>query len=78
MRKPIIAGNWKMYKTEAEGVDFGKKIKPLVADAHDRLIVVCAPFPALSKLSDESQCLGWDCSFSEGEVYSVGEYVFEL
>jgi len=53
MRKPIIAGNWKMYKTEAEAVDFVQKLKPNVADVHDRTIVVCPPFPVLSKVWDE-------------------------
>ena len=27
MRKPIIAGNWKMNKTLAEAVDFAKAVK---------------------------------------------------
>jgi triosephosphate isomerase len=57
MRKPIIAGNWKMYKTESEAVDFAKKLKPLVCDVGDRAIVICPPFPALSKVADEiRQC----------------------
>lgn len=53
MRKPIMAGNWKMFKTETEAVDFAKKLKPQVADVHDRTIVVCPPFPVLSKVYDE-------------------------
>lgn len=52
MRKPIMAGNWKMFKTESEAVDFAKNLKPLVCDVHDRAIVVCPTFPALSKVSD--------------------------
>lgn len=52
MRKPIIAGNWKMYKSEAEAMDFVKKLKPQVADVRDRTIVVCPPFPNLSKVCD--------------------------
>ena len=53
MRKPIIAGNWKMYKTEAEAVDFAKKIKAQVADVHERTALICPPFPVLSKVGDE-------------------------
>jgi triosephosphate isomerase len=53
VRKPIIAGNWKMFKTEAEAVDFAKKIKPQVADVHDRIVLICPPFPVLSKVADE-------------------------
>ncbi len=77
MRKPIIAGNWKMFKTEAEAVDFGKKIKPLVADVHDRIIVVCASFPALSKLCDEicasNVALGAQNLYWEDEGAFTGE-----
>jgi len=77
MRKPIIAGNWKMYKAEAEAVDFAKKIKPLVAGAHDRFIVICAPFPALSKLWDEISAsniaLGAQNLFWENEGAFTGE-----
>ncbi len=42
-----------MFKTEAEAVDFAKKLKPKVADVHDRIIVICPPFPVLSKVYDE-------------------------
>ena len=42
MRKPIIAGNWKMNKTPAEGVALVNDLKPLVADAECD-VVVCVP-----------------------------------
>lgn len=42
-----------MFKSEAEAVDFAKKLKPQVADVHDRTIIICPPFPNLSKMSDE-------------------------
>ncbi|MGB9597093.1 MAG: triose-phosphate isomerase, partial [Candidatus Poribacteria bacterium] len=32
MRKPIIAGNWKMNKTIGEAVDLVKSLKDKVAD----------------------------------------------
>ncbi|MFA5839451.1 MAG: triose-phosphate isomerase [Candidatus Margulisiibacteriota bacterium] len=53
MRKPIIAGNWKMYKTEVEAVDFAKALKPLVADVSDKIMLLCAPAICLSKMCDE-------------------------
>jgi triosephosphate isomerase len=52
MRKPIIAGNWKMYKTLTEAVDFVKKLKPEVADVHDKTILICPPFPVLKDVCD--------------------------
>ena len=42
MRKPIIAGNWKMNKTPAEAAALVNELKPLVADA-DCDVVVCVP-----------------------------------
>ena len=42
MRKPIIAGNWKMNKTPAEGAALVEELKPLVASA-DCDVVVCVP-----------------------------------
>ena len=48
MRKTIIAGNWKMNKTAAEGKAFVEAFKPLVADISDVDIVVCPVFTALN------------------------------
>jgi len=42
MRKPIIAGNWKMNKTPAEAAELVTALKPLVADAECD-VVVCVP-----------------------------------
>ena len=42
MRKPIIAGNWKMNNTASEGVALVKAIAPLVREAACD-VVVCVP-----------------------------------
>lgn len=42
MRKPIIAGNWKMNKTPDEAAALVTELKPLVADAACD-VVVCVP-----------------------------------
>ena len=49
MRKPIIAGNWKMYKTPRESVDFLTKFLPMVKD-HERDEI--ALFPTSTSLSN--------------------------
>ena len=46
MRRPIIAGNWKMNKTPAEAEELVKALVPLVADAEAE-VVVCPPFVCL-------------------------------
>lgn len=43
MRRPIIAGNWKMNNTAKAGVELVKELKPLVKDANCD-VVVCVPF----------------------------------
>lgn len=48
MRKPILAGNWKMYKTVTETSAFFEKFRPLVASAHHCEIVICPTFPNLA------------------------------
>ena len=52
MRKPVIAGNWKMYKTIAEAVDFVSKLKPFVANATHCEVVVAPPFTALRAVAE--------------------------
>ena len=44
MRRPIMAGNWKMYKTPAETRAFFEKFRPLVSGAQHCEIVICPPF----------------------------------
>ncbi|MBQ6019281.1 MAG: triose-phosphate isomerase [Clostridia bacterium] len=43
LRRPVIAGNWKMNKTPDEAKALIEEIKPLVADA-DCDVVVCVPY----------------------------------
>ncbi len=51
MRKPFIAGNWKMHKTIAEAMTMVKTLRPLVADIVGVDIAVCPPFTALQAVS---------------------------
>lgn len=52
-RRPIIAGNWKMYKTSQEARDFALSIQEKVEDVTDLDMVVCAPFTDLHILKEE-------------------------
>ena len=51
MRKPIIAGNWKMNKTAAEAKALIEELKPLVARARAE-VVVCVPFTDLAVVGE--------------------------
>jgi triosephosphate isomerase (TIM) len=53
MRKPIIAGNWKLYKTIAEARELVTKLKEGLADVSDREIIIAPVFTALAPLAAE-------------------------
>ncbi|WP_137791697.1 triose-phosphate isomerase [Bacillus sp. E(2018)] len=55
MRKPIIAGNWKMNKTLTEARSFVEEVKGLVPIAETVDSVICAPALFLDSLADESE-----------------------
>ena len=54
MRKPIIAGNWKMHKTIAEALEFVNEVKDRVNN--DKVeAVICAPFTLLKDLTQATK-----------------------
>ena len=55
MRKPIMAGNWKMYKTPAETTAFFEKFRPLVEKSEHCEIVICPPFTNLAAAVDAAK-----------------------
>src|SRR6266850_108537 len=52
MRLPLIAGNWKMYKTVHEAVVFAKEFRSLVKDVTDVEMVVGPPFTAVHAVAE--------------------------
>ncbi|MFQ6003320.1 MAG: triose-phosphate isomerase, partial [Candidatus Zixiibacteriota bacterium] len=51
MRTPIIAGNWKMYKTQKEAFQLASALKQRLADINSVKVVVCPPFTALASVN---------------------------
>ncbi|MCC5649258.1 triose-phosphate isomerase [Nostoc sp. XA013] len=52
MRKIVIAGNWKMYKTQAETQEFLRGFLPHLEETpQGREVILCPPFTDLSVLS---------------------------
>ena len=54
MRKPIIAGNWKMHKTIAEALEFVNDVKDKVNNDNVEA-VICAPFTLLKDLKEATK-----------------------
>src|SRR5258708_36938696 len=48
MRRPVFAGNWKMYKTQAEARAYFSALVPLVAGSTHADIIVAPTFTALA------------------------------
>jgi triosephosphate isomerase (TIM) len=52
LRRPVIAGNWKMYKTAAEARAFFEAFLPLVATTTHCDVLVASPFTAIAAAVD--------------------------
>ncbi len=53
MRKPIIAGNWKLNKNPSEAIQLVAELKREIVDVTGVDIVVCPPFVDLTDVIDE-------------------------
>ena len=78
MRKPLITGNWKMYKTLSEAVETVLALKPLVANANHCEVVVAPVFTALKIVADRLEgsniaVAGQNCSTETEEGAHTGE-----
>jgi triosephosphate isomerase len=47
MRKPFIAGNWKMFKTVHATTVYVKELRSLVKDLHEVTVVIAPPFTSV-------------------------------
>lgn len=76
MRKPIIAGNWKMNQTPSETVQLIRELKPLVKDAQAE-VVVCPM--AVSLFAAREALDGSDIRLGAQNVYfeDAGAYTGE-
>ena len=52
MRKPVVAGNWKMNKTVADAVALVQDLKLDLAEIRGVDVIVCPPFTALKAVVD--------------------------
>jgi triosephosphate isomerase (TIM) len=56
MRRPLIAGNWKMNKTADQAAKLVAELKSLLADVGpDREVVLCPPFTSLHAVREALQ-----------------------
>jgi triosephosphate isomerase len=83
MRKPVIAGNWKMHKLIAESVATVLELKPLVANANHCEVVVAPVFTAIKTVADRLEgsnirVAGQDCSTEAKHGAHTGEVAADM
>jgi triosephosphate isomerase len=83
MRKPVIAGNWKMYKMLGDAVDTALALKPLVSNANHCEVVIAPVFTAIKTVADRLEgsnirVAGQDCSTETEEGAHTGEVLASM
>ena len=77
MRKPLIAGNWKMNKTVTETIPLVKELIDFVKDYQKTEIVICPPFTSLwvtkELIQDTNILLGAQNMYFEEKGAYTGE-----
>jgi triosephosphate isomerase len=54
-RNPLVAGNWKMYKTEAEAEEYIQELLPRVSAVEGTDVAICVPFTDLRAMVDSAR-----------------------
>lgn len=76
MRKPLIAGNWKMYMNNREAVELVRQLAPMLTGLQRVEVAVCPPFTALADVSRLLGELGADIRLGAQDVYPQEEGAF--
>ncbi len=74
MRRPLFAGNWKMYKTLGEGLALVRGLAQALKGIGDRDIVVCPPAPLLAPIAEALK--GSDIAVGAQNIYYEKEGAF--
>jgi triosephosphate isomerase len=74
MRRPVIAGNWKMYKTQAEARAYFAALAPLVQGCVHCDIIVAPPFTALASAVESAK--GTPISIAAQDMHGEPEGAF--
>ena len=74
MRRPVIAGNWKLFKTEAQTREFFSALVPSIDGVDHCDVVVAPPFTSLSAAVDATR--GSNVAISAQDVHWESEGAF--
>jgi triosephosphate isomerase len=74
MRIPLIAGNWKMFKTVQEATVYTKELRSLVKDVSEVRVVIAPPFTAIHAVAEAAR--NTNVGVSAQDVYWEREGAF--
>jgi triosephosphate isomerase (TIM) len=77
-RKPLIAANWKMFKTIAEAVGFAKTLQEETGACNDREVVIAPPFTALQAVRTVLTQKGYNLSAQNCHWEEKGAFTGEV
>jgi len=78
MRKPILAGNWKMYKTVSQATSFVEQLQGMIETTEGIDVVLCAPFTALGALVQATEGTGFGVGAQNVHQAEEGAYTGEV
>jgi triosephosphate isomerase len=78
LRRPVIAGNWKMYKTQGETRAFFDAFKPLVANSHHCDIIIAPPFTDLSTAAEAARGTAITIAGQNADWHAEGAFTGEI
>jgi triosephosphate isomerase len=78
LRRPVIAGNWKMYKTQGETRAFFDAFKPLVANSHHCDIIIAPPFTDLSTAAEAARGSAITIAGQNADWHPEGAFTGEI
>jgi triosephosphate isomerase len=80
MRKPLIAGNWKMYKTTRETEEYVSRLAALLRPQEEVEVAICPPFTSLQAASRALATCGREILLGAQDVYPEreGAYTGEI
>jgi len=79
VRKPVIAGNWKMNMTCSQAIEYLNIFLPQIANApNDRTIVIAPPFTAISSVANSIESSNLELSSQNVHWEDDGAYTAEI
>ena len=78
MRKPVIAGNWKMNTSISEGVTLARTLTAKIGGVDSVEVVICPPFVSLSTIAAAVKGTALSVGTQDVNEHDTGAYTGEI